>query len=406
MGNVRRVTINISSACNTPFIHQPVIIQLSADDSWVPPTGPIRIPPAGDPPALATSILVIANSLQTALQNASQVRNSGVGENSGVFDPATGNLVPLNTPPRAVPNTLSIEVAVRNEFDFGYAGDGKKGQPGPTQLKISVDVAEGEEDDPPFRVKRIASDVVWAVFRGLPFRLEGKKTDGKRTPASPWGPYGPDDVEHETTVFTNGKGGRVYYSGNARLDVRGVGAATMLDPAFGPDLSMWEGEGRGAFGIGRREELEPMSGEVSAQAAYYADGFYYPSDNAAIRDGAEISIETIGLRRGRRGTPGANSSRPLSVRAMESFVRELSPAVIPPSTNAPPAIPDVGDMSPPTPAAQDMPTRVEIPVGPLLEAESRPFGARESKAGSTPTAPVSALPPGVRTAWPISGSIR
>lgn len=155
MSCTRKVRIHLNSGCSTPFIHQPIYIQLSIANKWVPPNGPIRIPPRGDTAkSPKTPVSSIAGAIRGALLSAGNTGRAKVR-----------NVSPISTSksPKSKATNFSFTFETNAaEIDYGVTGisikKGKDKRPSSTQLKIAIEVGSGRHR---FRVKKVPGDRVF-----------------------------------------------------------------------------------------------------------------------------------------------------------------------------------------------------------------------------------------------------
>lgn len=149
----RKVTIKLSSTCDSPIVHQPIYVRLSSGEAWIPPDKrPLRFPPKGSPdeknPSPEVNVKDVADALQTAVTQAQIVGGARVSQVSPVTrhdwrDPETG----------ATKGTTDVFafsfVTEDDEIDYSITGvkfsKGKEVAEG-SQIKMCVLVGEGDEE--------------------------------------------------------------------------------------------------------------------------------------------------------------------------------------------------------------------------------------------------------------------
>ncbi len=196
---MREVTVLISSGCNTPYVHQPIYVQLSVGNEWVPPA-PFRFPPKllrpdGKPDnSPATDINQIANSLRHALIGAglapSRVKQQAGNKKAGDRTDYKGRFQEVDsfkfsTPEKEVDySVVGVEYDKKDHFE----------KPGGTQLKMAIEVGPGTGD---FAVKTVKDSTLWAHWAvgGATKRKRKGWRDKKGKPLRP------HDVPFDAVVF-------------------------------------------------------------------------------------------------------------------------------------------------------------------------------------------------------------
>jgi hypothetical protein len=151
----RQVTIRLSSCCGTPFIHQPVYLQLSSGEVWIPLDGPIRVPPRGDKsPSPKVSVADIAAALGKAVVAAQVAGGAKVGNVTPV---TRGPWVDEDGNQHGSAEVFEFSFATEDdEIDFSVSGvefDASGHEySGGTQLKLAVLVGAGDNE---FEVKPV-----------------------------------------------------------------------------------------------------------------------------------------------------------------------------------------------------------------------------------------------------------
>jgi hypothetical protein len=105
-----RVTLNFSSGCDSPLIHQTIFLQLSVGNTWVPPA-PVRVPPTGSPTEV--HLRDVAQAAADALRTAS-VRTpvSNVSGPTPAPEPRSG---------LGATFAVSFDIEDVDQIDFGAA---------------------------------------------------------------------------------------------------------------------------------------------------------------------------------------------------------------------------------------------------------------------------------------------
>jgi|GEM_PF-6143821 len=149
----RKITIKLSSTCDTPTVHQPIYVRLSSGEAWIPPDKrPLRFPPKGSPDDKNASPEVsakdVAQALQTAVTQAQIVGGARVSQVSAVTrhdwrDPDTGAK-------KGTTDVFAFSfVTEDDEIDYSITGvkfsNGKEVAEG-SQIKMCVLVGEGDEE--------------------------------------------------------------------------------------------------------------------------------------------------------------------------------------------------------------------------------------------------------------------
>jgi hypothetical protein len=240
-----RVTLNFSSGCDSPLIHQTIFLQLSIGNTWVPLDGvPIRVPPTGSPSEV--NLRDVAQAAADALRAAS-VRTPV----SNVSGPT-----PASAPKSGLGATFAVSFDVEDVDQIDFGAVKAPGGVADTQLVITPVMPPG------ITAKEIPAKFV--------------KTAGQQ---GGWGKRKPKDKFHNTIRWPAGPNAAVGPYG------RMIGVP---DPVGGGGYDEWVG----SFGV-----LVVEGGTHEARAfpawpeneVYWAHAHHVPSLSALTSPLAEPS---------------------------------------------------------------------------------------------------------------------
>jgi len=192
MAGVRTVTLTISSTCKSPEGHQPGFLQVSVDDTWIPPE-PMPFPPAGGG-GRDTELQRLAEAVQGAMRAAEQVRGSGIGFVGPVTDPGRGT--------EGDTGRCQISFVARNEVNIGVSKDQRT--PTVPQINLEVEVEEGQGD---FDVKVLRPVVLFDIVEDLKKKKAAGAAGGAAAGAAPRDP--PKRTPHDRLRVKSGQDARV-----------------------------------------------------------------------------------------------------------------------------------------------------------------------------------------------------
>jgi len=212
----RKVTVSIASNCGGAEIHQPIWIQLSIGERWVPHDGPKRFPPlnpdgssptgtgAGSP---TVQVKDVAETLREHMA-ASPLIGHGVSDAHNVTgvsevktDQGTTSIFSFSFETEMSEVDYSVNGVTLGTSPSRTGTDGPAGTPG-TQLDMCLTVEEGEGE---FRVKKVS---VASLFEAIEDKYPRQRPLGRRR-KGPRERKKPSQTIFDASDFKSGEGGTV-----------------------------------------------------------------------------------------------------------------------------------------------------------------------------------------------------